>query len=62
VKESWEKEQITEQTAAFKTDEILENTDDTVSHEIMVIAEPSFGTLKANIKQNSATKGSDATD
>jgi hypothetical protein len=43
-------EQITEQTAAFKTDEIFENKDDMVSHEIMVIDEPSFETQKANIK------------
>jgi hypothetical protein len=30
-----EKEQITEQTAAFKIDVILENNEATVSHEIM---------------------------
>jgi hypothetical protein len=62
VKEFSVNEQMTEQTAAFNTDAIFENTDDTVSHEIMLIADPSLGTRKANIKQNSATNGSDSTD
>jgi hypothetical protein len=35
VNDSLENEQITEQTAAFKTDATLESRDDTVSHDIM---------------------------
>ena len=62
VKDWFENEQIIEQIAAFKTDEIFEKTDDTVSQEIMLISEPSPEARKANIKQNSATKGRHAMD
>jgi hypothetical protein len=57
VNDCSEKEQITEQTAAFRTDEILENKDDTVSHEIIVIIDSSPETRKGNMRQNSTTKG-----
>jgi hypothetical protein len=62
VKECCEKEQMTEQTAAFKTDAILENKEETVSQDIMLIVAPFLGTRNANIRQNSATKGREATD
>jgi hypothetical protein len=66
VNVSLEKEQMTEHTAAFKIEVTLETMEDTVSHDIIEMSAESavlaIDTRNGYMRQNSTTKGGEATD
>jgi hypothetical protein len=66
VNVSLEKEQMTEHTAAFKIEVTLETMEDTVSHDIIEMSTESavlaIDTRNGYMRQNSTTKGGEATD